>query len=323
MPELLPEAEPFAPEQAALLLERARAAPSIHNTQPWRFAVRADRVEVRADPGRALPAVDPDGRQRLISCGAAVFNLRLTIAHLGWEPDTTLCPDPADPDHVATVARGAPRAASGEERTLYTVIRQRRTNRDAYRPQPVPDPVQHRLMLAAERESATLCPVRPAVQRAAVASLVVRGIEQHAASPAIRAEFEHWLSHEFEPVAGTRFESWLQAPYPVPALTGRDRLAPGEPEMIHQLLAGSTLFVLCTDRDDAVHRLRAGQALQRVLLTATAAGVAVSFLNQPIEVAQLRGRLAAVLGTPGLPHMLIRAGYPRTTALPTGRRPLA
>ena len=79
--------------------------------------------------------------------------------------------------------------------------------------------------------------------------------------------------------------------------------------------------MLCTDGDTPVDRLRAGQALQRVLLTATAAGVGVSFLNQPVEVPALRKELAAVLKTGLAPQMLLRAGYPGTTALPTGRRP--
>ena len=141
------------------------------------------------------------------------------------------------------------------------------------------------------------------------------------AYPAIRREFANWLSNELEPVIGTPFESWMRVPYPLPLLTGRDRLAPDEPAAIHRLVDGSTLFVLCTDGDAAEHRLRAGQALQRVLLTATAAGVAVSFLNQPIEVSALRGELAAVLGTTGVPQMLLRLGYSRSTAPRTGRRP--
>jgi len=321
VPEVLPEVVPFSPEEADLLVQMAQAAPSIHNSQPWQFAVRADRVEVCVDRDRALRATDPDGRQQLISCGAAVFNLRLAVAHLGSEPRTALCPDPAAPDHVATVARGASRAAGREERMLYSMIRRRRTNREGYRPQPVPPPVLKRLVAAAEPDSAALLPVAAPADRAGVAALVVRGMQHQAGSPAIRREFANWLSNELEPVIGTPFESWMRVPYPLPLLTGRDRLAPDEPAAIHRLVDGNTLFVLCTDGDAAEHRLRAGQALQRVLLTATAAGVAVSFLNQPIEVSALRGELAAVLGTTGVPQMLLRLGYSRSTAPRTGRRP--
>jgi Nitroreductase family len=319
MPNVAREPAPFTPEQVALLLDAARAAPSLHNSQPWRFAVRASRVEVRADPTRALPAVDPDGRQRLISCGAAVFNLRLAMAHLGYAARTTLCPEPADPDHVATVVCTGPHEAGHEERTLYSMIARRRTNRGTYRPEPVPPPVLRELLAAADRESATLRPVATD-RRAAVGALIARGIDQQARSPALRREFAHWVSDELEPSAGTPFESWLRAPYPLPALAGHDRLTADEWAAVEALAADSTLLVLCSSADGTADRLRVGQALQRVLLRATASGVAVSFLNQPIEVPTLRLELAALLGTEECPQMLLRAGYSRSTALRTGRR---
>jgi nitroreductase len=317
--------EPFPPEHVTLLLDAARAAPSIHNTQPWRFEVRGDRVEVWADRSRALPAIDPDGRQLLVSCGAAVLNLRVVMAHLGFAPVTTLLPDPGDPDHLATVARGAARAPSPTDRALYEMIRWRRTDRGRYREQPVPAPVLRRLVAAVERESALLWWVDGPRERTAVAGLVERGIEQEAGSPEVRAEFARSLSEETEPASGTPLRSWLDAPYPVPALTGRDRLTPAERSELLELLGESTVGVLCTAGDGPADRLCAGQALQRMLLTATAAGVAVSFLNQPVEVPPLRARLGDVLGDAlglaAVPQMVLRAGYSRQRAARTGRRP--
>src|SRR6266568_7572636 len=86
-----------------ILLAAATAAPSLHNTQPWRFAVDGTRISLHADPNRQLRGVDPQGRQLLISCGAALFNLRLAAGYLGREPRVRLLPDPADPRLIARV----------------------------------------------------------------------------------------------------------------------------------------------------------------------------------------------------------------------------
>src|SRR6185312_2199882 len=176
----------FGPVEAALLREVGGAAPSIANSQPWRFAVGADRVDVWTDPERSLPAVDPAGRQRLSSCGAAVLNLRLAVANLGFDPLLRLCPTPDDPEHVATVRRGAPVAPTPEDRRLYEMVHWRHTNRADYRPQPLPAPVLRRLVAAVEQESVALRLIDHSTERPAIAALVVRGVEDEAHSPAVR-----------------------------------------------------------------------------------------------------------------------------------------
>jgi len=201
------------------------------------------------------------------------------------------------------------------------MIRARRTNRGAYRGQPVPSPVLRRLRAAVEQESAVLRTVDGAKERAAVGVLIRRGIEAQAGSSAVRREFARWLSDDFEPVAGMPLQSWLDSPYPLPVFTGRDELTVAERAMLDDVVTDSTLAVLCTERDDPVDRLRAGQALERLLLTATAAGVAVSFLNQLIEVPALRRELGDLPGVDATPQMLLRAGYARQPGPRTGRRP--
>ena len=91
------------PEHVEMLLRAAGLAPSLHNSQPWQFAVGASHVEVYADPSKQLRDSDPSGRSLLISCGAAVFNLRVAFARLGYGPRPRLVPDEADPTLVATV----------------------------------------------------------------------------------------------------------------------------------------------------------------------------------------------------------------------------
>src|SRR5438045_93010 len=101
-------------------------APSVHNTQPWRFTAAGPEISLHADDGRQLPVSDPDGREMMISCGAALFTARLALRSLGWIPETSVMPDPGRPLLVARV-RWQRRAAPAEfEQRLFGQVRQRR-----------------------------------------------------------------------------------------------------------------------------------------------------------------------------------------------------
>src|SRR5215218_1282576 len=99
------------PDQAERVVAVAVRAPSLHNSQPWMFTLRAGALELRADLSRHLRGTDPDGRQMLISCGAALFGARLGVRALGYLPDVDLLPDPSEPDLVARVRLRATAAA--------------------------------------------------------------------------------------------------------------------------------------------------------------------------------------------------------------------
>jgi hypothetical protein len=135
-------AEPAAPTDQLIgqLLRAAAAAPSMHNTQPWRFRVsNADRaIELRADPARQLPYGDPAGRAAHIACGAALFNLRLAAAAAGLRADARLLPDPREPLLLATVRLAGPHRPAADEGELHAAIEQRHTNRQPFSRRPVP-----------------------------------------------------------------------------------------------------------------------------------------------------------------------------------------
>jgi hypothetical protein len=142
--------EPPAPEQITrLAVAAAVQAPSVHNTQPWWFSEQEHQISVHADTGRRLQVADPDGREILISCGAALFNIRVALRHLGYVPEVSVLPHPDRPDLVARVRwRGRIPAVEYEEQ-LFAEIERRRTHRDAFLPAPLPPG-----LLAALREEA-------------------------------------------------------------------------------------------------------------------------------------------------------------------------
>jgi len=106
----------------------------VHNTQPWRFTADGRQISLYADVDRGLPVADPDGREMMISCGAALFNVGLALRSLGYIPETCVLPDPGQPALVAQVSW--PQRAPADEfaRRLLMHVLTRRTHRGAFRP---------------------------------------------------------------------------------------------------------------------------------------------------------------------------------------------
>ncbi|GAA2319302.1 nitroreductase [Nonomuraea roseoviolacea subsp. roseoviolacea] len=324
VPGARPWAKPFATRAGVRrLVAAAVAAPSVHNSQPWRFRRVDDAtLDLYADLDRLLAVTDPLGRGLGVSCGAALFNLRLAIRMTGHEPRVLPLPDPRDrPDLLATVHATPVGPPSPDERLLHDMIPHRRTNRFPFDGRPLPRDVMVALVAAAHDEGATLIPVAGRTARR-VLDLVATADATLAADPAYRAELAHW----------TRAETGADG---VPGHAFGPRPSQGGPPMRDFGLGRGPydgcgppadfepepqLAALFTTGDGPRDWLRAGQALQRLLLTATAHGVAASLFSQPLDLRppQHRGDQA---GPFGHVQMLIRLGYgPPVPRVP--RRPV-
>ncbi|MFI7607493.1 Acg family FMN-binding oxidoreductase [Micromonospora sp. NPDC049366] len=294
-------------------------APSLHNTQPWRFRLRDGGIEVRSDPARRLPATDPTGWGVRVACGAALFNLRLALAMAGTPATVRLRPHPAEPDVLALLRPAAPRRPSPGEQALYAAIPRRFSNRAPFWPDPVPADARWRLGEAARAEQ---CWLELLIGVSAVAAFaeIARGAHRVLErDPTYRAERDEWVRTEPSPdgipAAAGGPQGEPQDLLPTRGFGGLDR-APGrdfEPEPL--------VAVLGSPGNTAVDQVVAGQALQRVLLAATDSGLAVSMLSQPIEVPSAREQLRQSLGRFGTPQMVMRIGYGQP-GRPTPRRPV-
>jgi antitoxin (DNA-binding transcriptional repressor) of toxin-antitoxin stability system len=145
---------PDLAERAGYLVEVTARAPSVHNTQPWRFTVTGQAIDLYADASRQL-LEDPAGREMIISCGAALFGLRLAIRSLGYQPEIDLFPEPARRRLLARVRAGRPVAVTPEERAMLRAVPHRHTHRGAFEPGPLPSGLLARLRDDAEAEGAT------------------------------------------------------------------------------------------------------------------------------------------------------------------------
>lgn len=309
-------------EQRQLLLAAATAAPSIHNSQPWSFEVRDQRVDLYADPSRQLVAADEAGRSLLISCGAALFNLRVAFDQLGYHPRVRILPDLDDPTHVASIEVNHRHLRPGALAALFPAITERRTNRYPFSDQRIPPSVLSRLAEAASLESAVLRIYEDEEEIARVVALLRS------------AEGDEWLRPEFE----AERSAWVAVErtadgIPVESLGPRptDRSTPFR-DLGHHLRGARsrpvrafektpTVAVLSTVTDRPADWVRSGEALERVLLEVTAAGVSASFLNQPLEHADLRWLVRSPMTGHGYAQMILRLGYGMPVP-PTPRRPI-
>ncbi len=321
--------EGSARDQLRAAVKYAILAPSSHNSQPWVFRIGNDHLEMFADRSRRLPVVDPDDRELVISCGAALFMLRLALRNFGIGEHTELLPDPAKPDLLARVRIGGSAAPSEVEHALFTAIRLRHTDRSAYETRGVPPELLHVLARAAEREGAWLVTIDDPSIRGHVADLVGLADRVQMADVEFRRELAKWLrpnvTRRHDGMPGYALGRGGFASITHPLVIRRFDVGGGQAAGDEELVRGSpTLSVLGTAGEHPRAWLSCGQALAHVLLRAQVEGVTASFLNQPIEVTRVRRLLEMIVGHVGHVQLLLRLGYSTHSQLrPTPRRPIA
>jgi nitroreductase len=303
------------------MLSAAIAAPSVHNTQPWLFRVRLPFIDVIADVDRQLVAQDPDGRALLMSCGAALLNLRVAAEHLGHATKVSLLPDESDPNLLATVELDGQHQPRGMGAELYAAIDHRHTNRMPYEDRPLPAAVVAALVEAASQEGANLYVVTGPDERRRLVDLIQDA--DAATDPRVIAEARAWTGVEADRPDGVPAEAL--GPLPKNPSTPFRDLAPGRAiggRGFAVFEQDPTLAVLTTGHDTRLDWLVAGQALERVLLVATVEGLVSTFANQPLEAPNLRWLVREPNQPIGYPQMMMRIGY-APVAPATPRRPLA
>jgi nitroreductase len=296
------------PEIIRELVRAAILAPSMHNTQPWLFRVSRDSqtIALSLDPARMLRRGDPNGRAAHIGGGAALFNLRVAVATAGREPVVRLLPEPAEPLLLAVVRLAGPHRPDEGESELYAAIPARRTNRQPFSGRSVPPGILAELVDAAKLEGAILhLPGRDETTR--LLRLIAAAERDLLGDPDHLAELEQW-------VGGDRARDGI----PDAVLGPRDprgappvrSFVPGRRHPVNYAWfeQNPQLAVLSTVGGGQLDWIRAGQALQRVLLSATVHGIAVAPLTQPLETADawlVRDVHAGI----EKPQMILRLGY--------------
>lgn len=295
------------PERAGVLLWAATLAPSLHNSQPWAFAFGPRHVEVYADASRQLRNADPSGRSLLISCGASVFNLRVAAGQLGFHVQLRLLPEPIEPTLVAVAELDERQQPGGDLHGYFAALPARRTNRHPFQARPIPHAVRTALIDAARAEGGVLHVFDDPDEVARIIDLLHDADIVDRTDPARLAERQKWVRDQsrgggIPPASLGSTPTQQHTPF-------RDLDQPGVTRDYATFETAPTLAVLSTSADRPVDWVRAGQALERLLLEATKAGISASFLNQPLEQEDLRWLVRDPLTGVGHSHMILRLGY--------------
>lgn len=310
----------LAPETVDAILRAAVQAPSSHNTQPWIFAVSPGVIDLRADRTRALPVNDPDDRELVMSCGAALFNLRVAAWCAGAEPVVTVMPDASDRDLLATVRLHGSGDPPPDVDRLNAAIEVRHTHRGAFAVSPLPTGLPDALRACAHAEGAWL-EVLDEDARERIADLVAEGDRMQWANRHWRRELAAWMHPRRK---GDGFVTpELMTPLAHAAVATLDVGMPAAARDRVRAEQAPAMVVLDTHGDRPCDWLAAGMALEHVVLHAASRGLQAGYLNQPVQVPELRMRLASLLGRPCFPQAIVEFGHPLHPTERTPRRPLA
>jgi hypothetical protein len=301
----------------------ATRAPSVHNSQPWRFRFDGNTFDVIADGSRGLEVSDPHGRELTMSCGAALTNLELALRQLGCDGAVVAFPDRSEQAVAArvTVLEGLPPTAT--ERALFTALSRRHTHRGRFIDREISPDLAVRLQEAAWSHGCELRYVHDVGSLASVLHLARTAERISASDDLARIETQKWTP---APDSGRRDGVPARAYSQGPPAAGRDDLpgrdfdverAFGSGERGHQ--PPGPVAVLTSGHDAPRDWLQAGQALQSMLLVAAADWAFAAFHSRATEVPHLRAELQRLLGTAAYPQLLLRFGY-ADTAPTTPRR---
>lgn len=312
------------------LILLASRAPSVHNTQPWQFVPREDRVQLRADRSRQLAVLDPDGRQLTMSCGAALHHLQVAAEAMGFEVETTLLPDEADPDLLAEVALHGTHPAGQQEVDRAVDVLHRHTFRGRFTDEPLPEGLLDRLRQAVEEQGGMLRALHHE-ELVALSVLLEHAEQDLLATPGYAEELASWVwpagrtttdesaDLRTDGLPATAVEHGPDRGESLPGRHFREE-APTDPEST-PAAERPTVVVLTTVADTAYDWVVAGRALSALLLQATHEHVVAQPLGQATDVPGTRGELRRELGIVGVPQLMLRLGRAESTPQ-TPRRPV-
>jgi hypothetical protein len=321
----------------ATVVGAATRAPSIHNTQPWRFTASDGRLEIHLDEGRALPVLDPTRRQQVISCGIVAEFALVALADAGTAAEVDVLPEPEVAGHLATVRVTGPHDPTDDDRAMAAAIAQRHTVRAPFLPRAVPTALIDQLQADAGAYGTWFKPITRSEEEVATVFLISRAEEIEQGDPAYLAELQSWMrtdpgADDGVPVGAVpaddpqaRPSNWLIRDFVVGSREEHSLFQPGgDPDALPPEVERPSVVLMGTDGDDRYAWVQSGRALGRVLLRATAAGLAASPLTQALDWPVTRTQLQSRLSLVGHPQMLLRMGYPPEgpVGVVSGRRPV-
>ncbi|GAB3278420.1 nitroreductase family protein [Parasphingorhabdus pacifica] len=292
-------------------IERAVAqAPSVHSMQPWSLELTGRAVTVHQRRDRELVRHDPDGRDRRISCGAAVANLVVSLRAIGSLADVRWAVG-EQTDVVATVVEVGPHEPTTHDSSLHRAIEQRTSYRRRFARDGLSDPERASLQRATSSPDVDARWLAGAEEALVLARLLDYAARIRRGDSRYQRELAMWTSGSTDGGAGggIRRDAFGEAGLPAVGLVSSEARLPDEARLASWIQEEAVL-VLCTPADDAHAHFRVGEVAERVWLEAVAADLAASVMTQPLQLTEVRSSLVRQLELSGTPHLLMRFGRP-------------
>jgi hypothetical protein len=282
-------------------------APSLHNSQPWRWIAHNSTVQLFLDPHQIARAADGSGRQAVLSCGVALDHLMVAMAASGCVAEVEVFPNPDNLDHLATVEFHPGQYVTDAQRDRADAILRRRTDR---LPFAAPtgwadvEPVLRAGLGGAEVYLDVLTDAaRPVL---ADASQLTESLRLYDST--YHTELD-WWTHSFAAGEGIPDTSLISALESDRVAVGRLFPVSGHADRNPEVADDeSRILVLSTDENTYSSALSCGLALSSVLLDATSAGLASCTLTHLTEHASSRGAIGGLTGRRAFPQVLVRVG---------------
>ena len=307
------------------LLNYAVRAPSHQNTQPWKFRINATSLDVMIDRERTLSFVDPNFRELIISCGAAVQMIEVAARFFGFAPLVTLLPYGSDADWLARIELKNDYQTTTQDKEIFKAIKLRQTNRRWFENSQVNDSVLQECLTYAPKNATTLRFSNDKHLKTEFASLTALAVRMQFSEPWYRLElasnFSSKLSSRKDGMSSYGF-SPRQLPTPINKILFQSFNMGKQVSVYNQqkIQTGSpALGVFSSPQDEKNDWVNIGRSLSHTLLTLTSHGFCVSYMNQAIQVESLRLNLKKLLKIDGIPQLVIRIGK-ADSVVPTARR---
>ena len=311
-------------EKMKFFVKYAILSPSGHNTQPWLFKLNEDSIEVIADRTRALPVIDPDDIELIISVGAALENLLVAMRYFGYEPKVDYFPDEGDNDLLARVRYNEKYQPTDNDKKLFKAIPNRRTNRTQFAEQGIAEQILQEFESSVYAEKVNLFVIRDKSKREDVLKLIEKGDKVQCDDKSFCRELAQWVhpnrKNSKDGIPGYAFGMNDLISYAGPFFIGNLEWGNIQAARDRNLVKGSPVLAeLECKENEPIDWLFTGMSLSRLMLTAADEGISASYLNQPIEVPDLKKQLKEMLNLSGYPQLIIRMGYGKQVK-PTPRR---
>lgn len=315
-----------AKDKLKFFVKYAILAPSGHNTQPWLFEINEDEmcINLYADRTRALPVIDPDDTELIISCGTALENLIVAIKYFEYFTEVEFFPSETDNDFLAKIKPIIGYEPDDEDKKLFNAIKKRHTNRMPFADDTIDGLKIQKLKSIASEEHINFHIIEDEGIREEVIRIIEQGDKVQAANKSFCRELAQWVhpnrTNSKDGIPGYAFGMGDLISFGSPFFIGNLNWGDIQAGRDRNLIKGSPILAVMESKNNKpIDWLRTGMALEKLLLKASSEGIAASYLNQPIEVPELRERLRELLGLKGQPHLIIRMGYGKEVK-PTPRR---